>query len=407
MAVLRIRQPFARRRARIRGAVIIGVLFFLLIISIMLMGIATLAVSHQNLEDVDAKYSAAMDLAEAGINYEFRKISQDASTADQYPGTTYSLGGGTFNVYCTNQNGSTPWSVSSTLYVVATGTAGGVSRTIKVSAIGGATTANYALFGMTSGTINGTAAEVNGDVGTNGWMNFNGHPTVNGQVVFNGPGSNWQAPPNGTYNTQHNASAVNWPTVNTIANQQFPNGGLTWLAQAGHNDNSLSVPPITGNAILLNGNGSLTFKGKPGGANYYITSLTCNGNAKINFDNSAGPINIWMGPSGSSGTFVFNGGTAALKMSADASKAVKMYVATTNDVIFNGNTELDAGVYDYNGAGANKVIFNGTPTVYGSFISNAFILNGNPTINYEAGYFTGGGPGYYGYNNSWTELNPR
>ena len=151
----------------------------------------------------------------------------------------------------------------------------------------------------------------------------------------------------------------------------------------------------------------MTLVGKPGGANYYLTSLTCNGNAKINFDNTNGPINIFMGPSGSSGTFVFNGGTSAVKMSADDTKPVKMYVATNNDVIFNGNNELDAGVYNYNGANSGKIIFNGTPTVYGSFVSNAFILNGNPTINYQAGLFQTTGAGYYGYNNSWTELNSR
>jgi Tfp pilus assembly protein PilX len=395
----------AARRRRERGGAIIGVIFVILILTVLVMGSGTLAIGHQNLENVDEDYAAALDLAEAGVNYELRKISQNTANADQYPGGTYTLGSGTFKVYCTNQDGSTPWSVSNNLFVVATGTVDRVTRTVKVSVQGGPATANYALFGINSGSINGSASQTNGDIGTNGWINFNGHPGVSGKVIFNGATSNWQAPPNGTYTTEYNSSPVVWPTVDSIANTAFPSGGLTWLST--HNDNALASPAITSNMILLNGSSSMTLTGKPGGANYYLTSLTCNGNAKINFDNTNGPINIFMGPSGGSGTFVFNGGTSAIKMSADNTKPVKMYVATNNDVIFNGNNQLDAGVYNYNGANSGKIIFNGNPTVYGSFVSNAFILNGNPTINYQAGLFQTTGTGYYGYNNSWTELNSR
>src|SRR5205085_8457550 len=126
------------------------------------------------------------------------------------------------------------------------------------------------------------------------FFNFNGHPTINGQVVFNGTGSNWQSQPNGTYSEVHNSSPVTWPTVDTIATQA--NGtGLSWFAA--HNDNNLSIPPI-GTTVLLNGNTTLTLKGKAGGANYYLTNLTCNGNSKVTFDNTNGPINIWVGPAG-------------------------------------------------------------------------------------------------------------
>lgn len=398
-------------RGRERGGAIIGVLFFILIISILLLGAATLAAGHQQRCQYDANYAAAVDLAEAGVNYEFRKLSQNVGQADTAPFTVNAPFGGagtSFTVQCYNRGTTTPWSGPGTnLEVVSTGTINGVWRRVRVSSKAYSTPANYALFGVNQGLINGTAAEVDGDVGTDGFFTFNGHPTIGGQVVFNGPNSNWQSPPNGSYNVTHNADPVPWPTVDSLANAAFPGGSLTWLSGSSNNDNALAVPPIVANKVLVNGNGTITFKGKAGGANYYITSLTMNGNAKVVFDNTNGPINIWEGPSGVAGTFVFNGGSAAVKASSDPTKDVRVYVASTNDVILNGNTELDAGVYNYNGATSGRVIFNGTPDVYGSVISNMFTLNGNPTIHYMPGYFTANVAGYYGYDNAWKEEQPR
>src|SRR5258708_18486006 len=91
-----IRLHGGRSRARQRGSMIIGVLFFLLIISFLLVGTGTLTVGHQNLADSDSKYSDALNAAEAGVNYEFRRISQNPSIADQYPGTATTCGNGTF-----------------------------------------------------------------------------------------------------------------------------------------------------------------------------------------------------------------------------------------------------------------------------------------------------------------------
>ena len=394
-----------RRASARRGGVLISALAFMVVVSLLLAGIGALTVSHYARARAESDYAAVLNLAEAGVNYEFRKISQNPAQADQasapYTGT---LAGGQFTVYCIDRNTGGIWTAPNNLYVIATGTIHGVTRTLKVAGKGYATPADYALYGVESGIINGTATTIDGDVGTNGYFTFNGHPTINGNVTFNGPLAHWQSPPNGNYSVSYNADPVNWPTVDSLANTAFPPFGLSWLAT--HNDNGLSNPPISNNKILLNGNGALTFKGKPGGANYYLTSLTCNGNSKISFDNTQGPINLWFGPSGTASTFVFNGGTAALKMTQDPTKPVRIYVATTNDVIFNGNSELDAGIYNYNGPSSGRVIFNGTPDVYGAVIANKFTLNGNPHIHYVAGYFQPSTTGYYGFDNYWAEINP-
>ena len=84
-------------------------------------------------------------------------------------------------------------------------------------------------------------------------------------------------------------------------------------------------------------------------------------------------------------------------MTADPTKPVRIYLATTNDVILNGNSELDAGIYNVNNSASGRVIFNGTPNIYGMVISNMFTFNGNPTVGAVQGYFyPNGTTSYYG-----------
>jgi hypothetical protein len=394
------------------GGVLISALAFVTITSLMVAGIVTLAVSHYAREQTEADYVTALALAEAGVNYEFRKISANVANADQRPngtspGVSYTFGGGTFAVYCAKQDGTTPWVPPGTLNVMCTGTINGVSRSLLVSGKGYSITPNYAMFGVSNNQtsiINGTPTTVGGDIGTDGTFIFNGHPTISGAVDFNGAGSGWAAPPNATYTVNYLPNPVVWPTVSTIASQIVPGGnGLAGLATV--NDNATATPPIVNNFVLINGAGTLTLHGKPGGANYYVTSLTMNGTASVVFDNSLGPINIWQGPAGSSSTFIFNGGIAAKTNVQDPTKKVSIYVATTNDVIMNGNTELDAGIYNYNGpANGGNVILNGSPIVNGSIIAYKFTCNGNPTVNYQTGFFQTTGAGYYGFDDQWLEI---
>src|SRR5687768_10629730 len=100
-------QSWPRRRTS-QGFVLLSALVFTLVIATLLTGIGTFTVSHRTQAEVDADYVKALDIAEAGVNTEFRKISQNAALADQYPGTTYSFGGGTYKVYCINRDGTYP-----------------------------------------------------------------------------------------------------------------------------------------------------------------------------------------------------------------------------------------------------------------------------------------------------------
>lgn len=394
-----------------RGGALVSAIVFVLIISLGLAAMGKLAVSQYENTLLDNNYASALSMAEAGVNFEYRSISTNTSSADQISlqnpqGVTYSLGPGTFTVYCENKDGSTPWSPPNNLYVVSTGTVNGVSRTVKVSTKGYNQTGPYAVFALKNGTLNGVP-KINGSVETDGQLLFNGGPTVTGPVVFNGAGSGWSGSNDDSkYQTVYNSNPVPWPTVDQIANKDFPQGGLTWLAT--HNDDSL-VSAISGTTLTINGNKTVTLVGKAGGANYYLTSLVCNGNGGIQFDNTLGTVTIWMGPNNGTGSCTLNGGVAAVSMSQDPTKACRIYSALASTVTLNGNCNLDGGVYAYdvnkNGQTIGAITNNGTPTVNGSILAPNITLNGTPTINYTSGYFQSSGVGYYGFDNSWDELN--
>jgi hypothetical protein len=397
-----IRRLIAKRRCRQRGGIIIGVLFFLLIISMLLIGTATLTTGHQNLEDSDAKYSDALNSAEAGVNYEFRKISQNPASADQSPGTTYTLGGRTFKVYCTNKDGSTPWDTTGgNLYVISAGTVDRASRTVKVSVKGFAPPGKYAIYTMDSISIwRGSSMDIIGDVGSNGKLDFTSSPNITGSVYFNGPDAGWYGTPPGGYTVASSSNPTTWPTVSQVANKTVA-GGLATLAVT--NDNARAVPPIVGNSIT---NSVVLTAG-----NYYITNMNLTGNNQIIFDNRNGPVNIWIGPEGGSGTARFRGGTAAIPISNDATKACHMYVATQSGIDLAGNQQIDALIYAYNkdaqGNEYGYVQNSGNPTLNGQIIANKVDINGNITINYTTDLIKPTSYGYYGYDNSWAELNPR
>jgi hypothetical protein len=389
------------------------VICFVAVTAIVMVGFCQVVVSYYMLSRVESDHDAAIDIADAGVNYELNTISANSANADQAgtgnpPGSLYSFGGGTFRVYCENSNGTTPWTPGNSLIVVSTGTVNGAARTVKVTAtpVGGSgSNGNYAIYGEGTSVANGSV-NINGDVGTNAQLTFNGNVGVTGSVIFNGSGSGWQSNPNKSYTVVHNSNAINWPTVTSIANSTFTSspGGLAYVAA--NNDNAnYTNPKLTSTVVLMNGNGTQTFIGKPGGSNFYLTSLTTNGNANIYFDNTNGPITIWVGPAGTASTFVFNGGSSAVSMSKSNAYPVRVYVATTNDVIQNGNTELDCGIYNINSSGQGRMIFNGNPTTYGSVICNSFNLNGTPNLNYVSGLFSFGQISYYGFGGVWTEQN--
>lgn len=393
-------------RCKRYGGVLISALVFTVVISMLLAGIGTLSVSHYARAKADGDYTYALDIGEAGVNYEFNKISKSPLQADGIgsgSGSAYQFGSGNFSVYVRNKSNNSVWTPGSAMYVYSTGTVNGVTRTIRVTGKSqGSSSTDYAMFGTDEGIIDQAGTNVGGDIGTNNSLILNNVPTITGFIDFNGPLAHWGSPPNHTYaNLRTTATAVVYPTVDALANLAAP-GGLFYFST--HNDNNLASQTISGNSILISTN--MTLGSKTGGANYYLTGCTCNGSAKISFNNSLGPINVWVGPTGASGTFVFNGGSATVKNSNDPTKKVKIFVALNSDTIFNCTTRMDFGVYAYNTGSNGRVILNNNPNLYGTVIANKFTLNQTASVFYQTDYFGLSTGSYYGYDDSWIEQNP-
>ena len=377
----------------------------------LVLGLLTASFSFFARCKTESDYEKALSLADAGVNYELRKLTLNTANADQATstnpsGVTYTMPGGTFTVFCSNKDGSTPWVAPSPLYITSTGTVIGVSRTVQVSAKGNAWTGKFAVYTMDHlSTWKGSSVSVVGDVGTNNVLSFSGSPGISGSVYFNGPNAGWAGGiPQPGYTTVVNSTAETWSTVDEIALKKFPagtygSGGLVYLAT--NNDNASAVPPIIGNSITDN----VTLVG-PG--NYYVTNISLAGQRKISFNNANGPVNLWIGPSGGTGTATFRGGTGAISALTDASKMNNIYVATSSGINMAGNETVDAVVYAYNrtstGADYGYVQFSGNPTINGQVLGNEVDVNGNVTINYVQGVNKATNFAYWGFDDQWLEL---
>ena len=94
------------------GSTLITALAFTVIIALALAGMGTLTVSHYNLAQIQAASSEALDLSEAGINWELYKLTNNGIASADSGGTVYSASDkiatglpGTFTVACATLDG--------------------------------------------------------------------------------------------------------------------------------------------------------------------------------------------------------------------------------------------------------------------------------------------------------------
>jgi Tfp pilus assembly protein PilX len=399
-----------RRGRRQRGGVLISILCFVVITGIIMAGIGRMTVSHYQMAGVEGDYAAALYLAEAGINYELRVLSNDNTQADQKTaanpnGTTVNFGGGSFTVYVANKDGTTPWTPGKYAYVVSTGTYRGVSRTLRVAVKGQPYSGKWAVFTVDQTSIwSGSSMHIYGDIGTNNLLSFSGTPYISGSVYFHGPSAGWYGGVGPTaYTVIAQKKPVKWKTVDEIALEKFPAtatspGGMAYIAT--NNNNATAIPPIVNNTITQ----ATILKA----GNYYVTSLNLTASKYITFDNSLGPINLWIGPSGGTAVANFNGGTALNPIVTGPDNACYVYVATKGGITLNGSKRLDAAIYAYNkdaaGVSYGYVSNGGNPDIYGVIVANKADLNGNVGIHVVDGLVAPSGYGYYGFDNEWVEV---
>ena len=301
-----------------RGGVLISVLVFTVIIAFLIAGIGALTVSHYSRVHVEADYTTALDVAEAGINYELRNISvnlySNSNQIDQYhPGAgqngayTGSIPGvpGTFTVYVINDpDDGKSWSSPNSALIVSTGTVNGVSRTVQIRGEGRSVFGQYALFGIDSTTLNGNFT-VNGDFGTDSAMTIHGSSgTINGTVYFNGVAGGSISGSTATGGYVDEPNTVVWPTVSAMADHfatleasklgmatPTSGGGLTWFKNT-YNDNSNIQMLASGDAALTDptqhvwqpagftadANGNWTLGDKGGISTFSALGVTTNSN---------------------------------------------------------------------------------------------------------------------------------
>src|SRR5437588_4208964 len=89
-----------------RGSTIVTALVFMLVIATLLSGVGLFSISHQERAYIEANFASSLAVAEAGVNYELRKISL-YQPADLPPGNSYAFAPGAFRVKCTRRDDET------------------------------------------------------------------------------------------------------------------------------------------------------------------------------------------------------------------------------------------------------------------------------------------------------------
>ena len=453
---------------RQNGGVLITALIFTAIISLFALGVAMIATSHLSRSTVEADYATAIQLADAGINHEIRFLSADTSNPAQahqefpgngqpgaYVGTMTGIpGGGSFRVSVMNLDGSGPWAAPNPIRIRSTGTVNGISRTVEITGKRAGIFGEYAIYSTVSGSISGNNSIIHGNVGTNGAFAFNGGaatPNIQGELTFNGfPANNPVTNPGADKgfeegpNVWWNPDPVQWPTVDEIANQLFPQGGLSWLKTNNSNanvkqfnvsdPNSLIANAITfgiSTAVLDNqsfsrASTSQNVEDKVGGnryqngyeglfgrnvlifgpGDYYLkgVKLTNTANNGILIDNASGMVRIWI-----------DGGNAkdsldlpVMFTSTDKNK-FRLYYNNCNELSILGNSTFNGSIYAHRDGCTSAIKIGGNSTVNGSVIGMEIVLQGNSVINFPnngAGSADDDFTLFYGFANTWREINP-
>jgi hypothetical protein len=423
-----------------------------LIISMLLGGILLLGVSHFSLTHTNSSYANALNLAEAGINWELNKISQNPASADSTPVTQVFPPGSnrSFRVHIEAYPSGGTWVPPSPFWVTSTGTVDGVSRTVRVVASGIGLAGLYALFGIDTLNVGGSAA-INGASGTNGVVNVNGQPSFNGNFVYCGTATGGPVTPVPPGEVFREPLRIDWPTVNELANQRAAEKyGLTTTQGvdffATRNDNAqlkdtagqpisivqykldqsafkkvvkdpnpyledgITPNPLYGMNVIVLGPGD-----------YYFESMDVQGNNGLRIDTASGIVNIWLGPAGGGGGTDFINGGCMFFTSHDPSH-FHLYQGSKRDLQLTGTMDFYGNVYAYNGPdkfgqyyGTIKILGDGN--MWGSVIGyDVQKTTGSAVITFPSsgGMGPGGaGPGpapgepilFYGFQQSWEELN--
>jgi hypothetical protein len=301
--------------------------------------------------------------------------------------------------------------------IVAYGWSNGVVRSARLTAtiarapssIDGETAitfpGDYAIYAVSALTVQNNLV-VNGKVGTNGLVIMQNNNTITNGLELNGPAATVVAGLGNSYTRQPFDDPLMWPTVSAVALRYYPNfgdtapGGLAYLEH--HNDNAMirvnGLAGSFGPSLTLRNGESVTFYGKSGGANYFLEELSFVNMGSVNLDNTAGPITIWFGPSGSDGGWkTKNGVTITQTVTGDLDRWCRVYIGTNGGMTGKNNVSGDLGIYCYNRSAAGVqtgfVEVNNNIGFTGSIIANTVVLKNN--AQFTVPHFTPDSTGVY------------
>jgi len=424
--------------------------------TLLLSGVIVLAGSHSERQSENANYTMALQLADAGINYELNYATKNHAahlSSAPYAGSVTGASG-TFSVYVTNQDGTTNYTPGNPMTVVSTGTVNGVVRKVSINASAGGGTSifnpatgdsggvggGFAVFGLSTVQFTQASSVTNGDLGTNGAasVNNNGNGNVNGNIVLDGPSATAASINN--RGIVHNGSAMVWPTVDTVCASLIPGGWSGLTSSAAIANQTARMRTYTGNSPVMT---FLTTKStgwsnktsisssdvsalnvstlilQPG--DYYFTDFNVtNNNLTVIFDTAGitcgvvpqpGPIHIWM-----------NNSTNADAINCQFSFTLnndptlfRIYYNKPTNITLAGNMTYYGGLYGVRSAGTSAthatITVGANSKVTGYLIADDVILTGgavvtnavgNPSVATSSDYQTGSAN--YAYSNSWKEL---
>ncbi|MFC1559546.1 hypothetical protein ACFL4F_00395 [Candidatus Margulisiibacteriota bacterium] len=345
--------------------------------------------------------SKSFYIAEAGLQKAAWYLATDPGSggfgSDWRGTTTEAFGAGTFSITVQDT------AVAGRVKIIATGEAGGVSRTItQLAAIESYPDAfSYSVFCGT-GNFRATGnAMISGDMYVNGNSDFVGDASLGDGVVYHAEGYSvsGDAPDGGTPSPE--------PTMPSFDTSYY-DGEITVAEAAAAGDQTYSSGlDLSGGTIYVNGNLTIT-----GG------SITGPGTIV-----ATGTINISGTPVGDGNDVEFiSKGTTSITGSPDI-PASTFY--SRDDLAIAGNTEIELGALltsgDFDATGNmsfSGAIFSegeakitGDVVIDGSLVSNTFKhISGNPVITFDATQlsetippgFTGGSPSLM--KGTWEEL---
>lgn len=255
-----------------RGGALLFALATVLILSMLTWGLATLMTQHQALVQRQKDYVAALDVAEAALNWELSKMSRlqydPTIVIDGPPGTSpppfsgplpsqapgpYVRGApaiqGTATVYVTDVGFVPyPWIPRYPFKIYASGTVNGVTRTIQAGGAPVFLSDLYTLYAINQLSLDGESTYVSGNVGTAGTATVSSSATLLGTAIINAvdpsaawigtqPAWDWLAAP----------STTPFPTIDLAAYHTLGiSDPIAYFKTNNDNDNWIKVRDTTG-----------------------------------------------------------------------------------------------------------------------------------------------------------------